>query len=292
MSENPPRTVSAAPRVRRDEGSEARQLPGLQGGPDVSVSPADLYRLIGERVLVWRHRMRVSQADLAARIGVTRTSITNLERGAQRPPLSTILLIAAALELPDYRTLLPSPEELAAASLGSANGPMAVDQPFWPHIRDVLDRTFSAPTEHIAVVRATEDLVEVWVNDTNPLRPETVLIAVWPRPELVHRAAVHAASKRVAELRARRGVLITSGSFDPEAVSVATETGLTLINGVAVAHLQRTLGAIRDQPEIHVDVRIPRADPPAPVMPDPAQAPAPPGPPSISWTPSSPVRSG
>jgi len=192
-----------------------------------------------------RHRAGLSQAVLAERVGVTRTSITNLEQGTQRPPLYSLLLIAAALELPDYRTLLPSPEELAVASPGSADEVMAVDHPFWIHVRDVLRRTFSSPMERMVLGRTSADFVEVWVDDLNPLRPETLLIVVRPRPQLVRRAEVAEVAARVTEVRASRGVLITSGTVEPDAAAAAAETSLTLIDGAAVAHLQRTLGAVR-----------------------------------------------
>ncbi len=68
-----------------------------------------LYEMIGERVRA--RRGSLTQADLADRIGIGRTSITNLELGHQRMPLHYLVRIAEALDC-DVRELLPSREEL------------------------------------------------------------------------------------------------------------------------------------------------------------------------------------
>ena len=68
-----------------------------------------LYHLIGERVRARRGSM--TQTELADRVGVGRTSITNLELGQQRMPLHYLVRIAEALDS-DVRELIPSREEL------------------------------------------------------------------------------------------------------------------------------------------------------------------------------------
>lgn len=68
-----------------------------------------LYQLIGERVRA--RRGSLTQTDLADRIGIGRTSVTNLELGQQRMPLHYLVRIAEALDC-DVRELLPSREEL------------------------------------------------------------------------------------------------------------------------------------------------------------------------------------
>jgi transcriptional regulator with XRE-family HTH domain len=52
-----------------------------------------------------------SQIQLADTIGLTRSSIANLEAGRQRPPVHVTLLIAQALDVP-VDVLLPSGAEL------------------------------------------------------------------------------------------------------------------------------------------------------------------------------------
>jgi len=51
-----------------------------------------LYELIGERIRQLRETQspRVSQGDLAEVLGLKRTSITNIEKGNQKPTLETL----------------------------------------------------------------------------------------------------------------------------------------------------------------------------------------------------------
>lgn len=72
-----------------------------------------LYGAIGERVTRARGTTGLSQAKLAAKVGVTRASIVNIERGRQRAPIHLLWQIAAALGT-EASKLIPSPRELAA----------------------------------------------------------------------------------------------------------------------------------------------------------------------------------
>ena len=53
---------------------------------------------------------RVSQDELAERVGLSRTSITNIEQGRQHVPLHTLLLLASALGV-EPASLLPNATE-------------------------------------------------------------------------------------------------------------------------------------------------------------------------------------
>jgi transcriptional regulator with XRE-family HTH domain len=77
--------------------------------PDV----ARLYAVIGENVRSIRERAGLSRDDLAARVGISKTSIAQFEGGYQRLPLETIYLIAYALSV-GIVALLPALEELVA----------------------------------------------------------------------------------------------------------------------------------------------------------------------------------
>ena len=59
----------------------------------------DLYIIIGHKIRSARKANRITQSQLAELIGVTRTSITNLESGNQRPPLNTLFSIAEVLDI-------------------------------------------------------------------------------------------------------------------------------------------------------------------------------------------------
>src|SRR5262245_50760022 len=77
--------------------------------PDV----VKLYAVIGERIARARTRNNMSQADLAAEVGVARASITQAESGQQRLPLQSLYLIAAVLNVP-IADLLPTVGELSS----------------------------------------------------------------------------------------------------------------------------------------------------------------------------------
>jgi transcriptional regulator with XRE-family HTH domain len=68
---------------------------------------ARLYSFLGQRISELRQKSRLTQADLAAAVGLTRTSVTNIEKGRQRVPLHTFFDIAAALGT-EASDLLPS----------------------------------------------------------------------------------------------------------------------------------------------------------------------------------------
>lgn len=68
------------------------------------------YVLIGAEVRVAREAAELSQQQLAAAVGVTRTSITNLEAGRQQTPLHVLYAIADACGVP-LKTLLPDHAE-------------------------------------------------------------------------------------------------------------------------------------------------------------------------------------
>lgn len=70
-----------------------------------------LYRIIGQNVRDARDDSGLTQEELADAIGVSRTSITNLERGEQRPPLHRLLRLAQSLDV-SFSDLIPEWSEL------------------------------------------------------------------------------------------------------------------------------------------------------------------------------------
>ena len=66
------------------------------------------YRRLGENIRRCRKRSKLSQETLAKLIGLTRTSLTNIENGRQHPPLHTLCEIAEKLRV-DIKELLPRP---------------------------------------------------------------------------------------------------------------------------------------------------------------------------------------
>ncbi|MGH2892604.1 MAG: helix-turn-helix domain-containing protein [Solirubrobacteraceae bacterium] len=58
-----------------------------------------LYEAIGDRIRGARARCRTTQTELGQRVGLTRSSIANIEAGRQRAMIHTLLQIANALEV-------------------------------------------------------------------------------------------------------------------------------------------------------------------------------------------------
>ena len=72
-----------------------------------SEAEAPLYVVVGTRVRSARLAGGQSQESLAKAVGLTRTSITNLESGRQQVPLHTLYAVAEALSC-DIYDLLPA----------------------------------------------------------------------------------------------------------------------------------------------------------------------------------------
>lgn len=70
------------------------------------IDEIDLYNNIGQRVRNQRKIVKMTQDQLAAKIGVTRTSITNIEAGTQKLSIYLLYSIAIALEL-EITAILP-----------------------------------------------------------------------------------------------------------------------------------------------------------------------------------------
>lgn len=74
---------------------------------------AVFYQQLGENIRMCRKKARLSQDMLAKLIGLTRTSLTNIENGRQHPPLHTLCDLGEKLKV-DIAELLP--RKLSAAS--------------------------------------------------------------------------------------------------------------------------------------------------------------------------------
>ena len=70
-----------------------------------------LYQIVGERIRTVRGEQEISQAELAEKLGISRTSIVNIEAGRQRAPLHLLWKIADALDT-EVVLLVPRKQEL------------------------------------------------------------------------------------------------------------------------------------------------------------------------------------
>ena len=78
------------------------------------------YQLVGKKITVARKRRGkdITQEDLAKGIGISRTSVVNIEKGRQRPSLHLLWNIGQFLEV-DVINLIPTKRELTPAETQS-----------------------------------------------------------------------------------------------------------------------------------------------------------------------------
>jgi transcriptional regulator with XRE-family HTH domain len=92
----------------------------------------EIYRGVGRKIRQTRENQHLSQDSLARRLGISRTSMVNIEAGRQHTPLHVLWQIAELLET-KLTLLIPSPEELLA-----------------PQHQAVLDREMIEQIEEVA----------------------------------------------------------------------------------------------------------------------------------------------
>ena len=92
----------------------------------------EIYREVGRKIRQTRENQHLSQDSLAKRLGISRTSMVNIEAGRQRTPLHVLWQIAELLET-KLTLLIPTPEELLA-----------------PQNQTVLDREMMKQIEEVA----------------------------------------------------------------------------------------------------------------------------------------------
>ena len=74
-----------------------------------TLPPPEVYKLVGQRIRAAREKRGLSQEKLAERVDLTRTSITNIEKGRQKLLVHTLFLLSDALAVPIIE-LIQAPE--------------------------------------------------------------------------------------------------------------------------------------------------------------------------------------
>jgi transcriptional regulator with XRE-family HTH domain len=77
--------------------------PSCQGTGKIEIT--DKRKALGYKIAIARERKKMRQEDLASALGMTRTSITNIEAGRQNLPVDKIYSIAEVLKV-DPRDLV------------------------------------------------------------------------------------------------------------------------------------------------------------------------------------------
>lgn len=111
------------------------------------ISEERLYQLVGERLRKLRTRERLTQAELAAQIGLERTSITNIEKGVQKVPLHILFRACALFKVPITDVVPPVGDVQTGAPATSALQSLTVGQKEYrvePGLKEVLSSLISS----------------------------------------------------------------------------------------------------------------------------------------------------
>jgi len=68
------------------------------------------YSWVGKKIILYRKKRKLTQKEFAKKLGLSRVSIVNIEKGRQTPPLFTYWKIAEILNV-DPSEILPSRNE-------------------------------------------------------------------------------------------------------------------------------------------------------------------------------------
>ncbi len=77
------------------------------------MSDMELYRRLGRQVAKRRGELELTQGDVAAKIGLSRASLANLENGRQRIMVHQLFALVNALKLESILDLVPATWEAA-----------------------------------------------------------------------------------------------------------------------------------------------------------------------------------
>lgn len=103
---------------------------------------AALYGAMGHLIRARRKDTDLTQEELAERIGLTRTSINNIEQGKQRIQIHTLYAIAQALSVSPL-TFLPPPEAGSPREMGAI-----LPSDLAPPEREWVKTVLAEPSDH------------------------------------------------------------------------------------------------------------------------------------------------
>lgn len=77
-----------------------RRLTRCPRAKDDMITPNDFYLRLGDSIRRRREELRLTQAELGESLGLSRTSVTNIERGRQRLLIDQFQRVCKALDVP------------------------------------------------------------------------------------------------------------------------------------------------------------------------------------------------
>lgn len=95
-----------------------------------------LYSLVGRLIKGARDKKKISQHKLANAVNLTRTSITNIEKGRQKILLDTLWQIAAILEV-SVMELIPNSQEIQIPLEAKLPDHVSTEEKVW--IKEVVE---------------------------------------------------------------------------------------------------------------------------------------------------------
>ena len=99
---------------------DMRRLDAISYAATMSDGADSLYSAFGKLVQAHRRRIKgMTQEELGRRIGLSRTSVTNIEQGRHHVSLHHLFRIANALQIPPEVLLPPQPEELSGSRMAA-----------------------------------------------------------------------------------------------------------------------------------------------------------------------------
>lgn len=72
---------------------------------DISKLSKEVPKLVGEQIIVFRKMKKLTQTELAVLVGKDRQYLYKIEKGKVTPNITTLAIIAKALEIPIYKLL-------------------------------------------------------------------------------------------------------------------------------------------------------------------------------------------
>lgn len=97
-----------------------------------AILPHEVYRLIGQRIREAREKRGLSQERLANEVALTRTSITNIEKGRQKVLVHTLFLLSEALGVSVVELItVPDKADPIRATETAVLGALSPDQREW-----------------------------------------------------------------------------------------------------------------------------------------------------------------
>jgi transcriptional regulator with XRE-family HTH domain len=98
---------------------------------------------VGENILYWRKLKGIKQEDLADRVGISPTALSNIENGVSKPDIERLEDIADALEI-EVSQLLTNPQQMFTFNNSPQSNGVIYGTNTQTNIdKDLLDRVIS-----------------------------------------------------------------------------------------------------------------------------------------------------